>query len=263
MEQVSLSCSCHTNKYLSREQFIDDHIVSYLISGTNIVNDSIKEYKRVEGCLTFFRKNRLSKITKVPPVNGEYKSISLKFKQSFLEDFSYEYGYITDGRISNDTLLELRLNVMLKNAMESLDFYFGQNENVVQDILTIKAKEILILLLKANPELKNVLFDFSQPGKIDLERFMNSNFFFNVSMEKFAYLTGRSLTSFKRDFKKIFNEAPGRWLTERRLQEAFYLINNTQQKPSDVYLKVGFEDLSHFSFVFKKQFGVTPSSLLK
>jgi AraC-like DNA-binding protein len=228
------------------------------------VNDSVKEYRRTAGHFTLFRKNRLAKIIKDPPAGGEYKSISLKFKQSFLEDFSNEYGYTADKKYnSDDTLIDLRLNAMLKNAMESLDFYFGQDDNAIQDILSIKAKEILILLLKANSDLKNVLFDFGQPGKIDLERFMNSNFHFNVSMEKFAYLTGRSLTSFKRDFKTIFNEAPGRWLLHRRLQEAHYLINKTQQKPSDVYLKVGFEDLSHFSFAFKKQFGIAPSSLLR
>ncbi|WP_310588831.1 helix-turn-helix domain-containing protein [Dyadobacter flavalbus] len=33
------------------------------------------------------------------------------------------------------------------------------------------------------------------------------------------------------------------------------------QRPSDVYLEVGFEDLSHFSYVFKKQFGKAPSQL--
>jgi hypothetical protein len=49
---------------------------------------------------------------------------------------------------------------------------------------------------------------FSEPGKIDLEAFMNRNFHFDVSLERFAYLTGRSLSTLKRDFKDLYNLPP-------------------------------------------------------
>ena len=88
---------------------------------------------------------------------------------------------------------------------------------------------------------------------------MNRNFAFNVEMKQFAYLTGRSLATFKRDFEKIFHASPGRWLQQRRLEQAYYLIKEKGRRPSDVYLEVGFEDLSHFSFAFKKEFGKAPS----
>ena len=100
------------------------------------------------------------------------------------------------------------------------------------------------------------------PEKIDLEAYMNRNYKFNVSLERFAYLTGRSLSSFKRDFKQIFRESPSRWLTKRRLQEAHFLILKKARKPVDFYLDLGFEDLSHFSFAFKKEFGYSPSELV-
>lgn len=74
----------------------------------------------------------------------------------------------------------------------------------------LKLKEALLLLLQVNPELKNILFDFSEPGKINLEGFMNKNYHFNVELKRFAYLTGRSLATFKRDFEKIFNVSPSR-----------------------------------------------------
>jgi len=83
-----------------------------------------------------------------------------------------------------------------------------------------------------------------------------------VGMNRFAYLTGRSLATFKRDFDKIFHISPNRWLQQRRLQEAFYLIKEKGRKPSDVYIEVGFENLSHFSYSFKQNFGVTPSGVV-
>jgi len=107
--------------------------------------------------------------------------------------------------------------------------------------------------------MKDILFDFSEPGKIDLEAFMNKNFHFNVELNRFAYLTGRSLATFKRDFEKIFHMSPSRWLLQRRLREAHYMIKEKGKAASDVYLELGFEDLSHFSFAFKKAYGVAPS----
>src|SRR5690606_35883489 len=91
--------------------------------------------------------------------------------------------------------------------------------------------------------------------------YMEKNFMFNLPLEKFAYLTGRSLTTFKRDFSKSFNLTPQRWLTKRRLELAHYQFVVSQKKPIDVCYEVGFENLSHFSYAFKKQFGYAPTAL--
>lgn len=86
---------------------------------------------------------------------------------------------------------------------------------------------------------------------------------FNMPLEKFGYLTGRSLTTFKRDFHKAFNSTPQRWLTKKRLELAHYQLNEKNKKPVDIYYETGFENLSHFSFAFKKQFGYSPTELQK
>ncbi|QMU26673.1 helix-turn-helix domain-containing protein [Adhaeribacter radiodurans] len=130
-------------------------------------------------------------------------------------------------------------------------------------MLQLKQREAILILLKANPQLHQVLFDFSEPGKIDLEAFILQNYHFNVELKRFAYLTGRSLATFKRDFEKIFHLSPSRWLQQRRLQEAHYLIKEKGKAPSEVYLDLGLEDLSHFSFAFKKMFGVAPTRILQ
>ncbi len=86
---------------------------------------------------------------------------------------------------------------------------------------------------------------------------------FNMPLEKFAYLTGRSLTTFKRDFTKAFNHTPQRWLTQKRLELAHYQLTEKERRPVDVCYETGFENLSHFSFAFKKHFGYAPSRLTK
>jgi len=232
------------------------------MSGTYIINDGFQEQEFSPPYFFIVKRNRLGKFIKKPPQGGEFRAISLLLDQDFLKQFAKEYKYKADKKEGEDTVIPIRPNDLLEKFMESLTPYLSEKPEGFGDVFQLKKKELILLLLKAEPGLKDVLFDFDEPGKISLENFMNANFQFNVSLERFAYLTGRSLATFKRDFKKIFHETPGRWLVERRLKEAYYLINQKKQKPSDIYLKVGFEDLSHFSFAFKKQFGVPPSSLI-
>ena len=132
-------------------------------------------------------------------------------------------------------------------------------QKVTNSVGLLKVKEAVLLLLHTMPELQDFLFDFSEPHKIDLEKFMLTNFHFNIPVEKFAQLTGRSLAGFKRDFQKTFNMAPRAWLQDKRLTEARHLIEKKNRKPSAIYLDLGFESLSHFSHSFKKKFGKAPT----
>jgi AraC-like DNA-binding protein len=68
---------------------------------------------------------------------------------------------------------------------------------------------------------------------------MERNYMFNMPVEKFGYLTGRSLTTFKRDFKKAFQTTPQKWLTQKRLELAHYQIREKNRRPSEVYLETG------------------------
>ncbi|MFA5328570.1 MAG: AraC family transcriptional regulator [Prolixibacteraceae bacterium] len=127
----------------------------------------------------------------------------------------------------------------------------------------IKREELLVILLQSQPELASIFFDFGILEKIKMEEYINRNYKFHVSIERFAYLTGRSLSAFKRDFKDTFNDSPNHWLVQRRLKEAYFLIEKKHKKPTEIYLDLGFEVLSHFSYAFKKQFGYSPTQLLK
>lgn len=257
-----ISYSCYFTRSREGEQFIAEHIFSYQMAGTLTLNDGNKTYIFNKGDYRFCKRNHLVKFNKQPPEGGEFKSLSVYLDQETLRNFSMEYGYRSVKRQEGDSILHLKPDPLYKSYMDSLMPYQQTVQPVTDDSLTsLKLKEAILILLQKNPELADVLFDFTEPGKIDLESFMNKNFHFNVQLKRFAYLTGRSLATFKRDFEKIFHTTPSRWLLQRRLQEAYYLIKEKGNAPSDVYLELGFEDLSHFSFAFKKTYGAAPSKI--
>ncbi len=98
--------------------------------------------------------------------------------------------------------------------------------------------------------------------KIDLNEFMEKNFKLDMLMSEFARSSGRSLSTFKRDFKKMSNLSPERWLTDRRLHAALDMLRRGC-RVSDTCFDVGFKNVSHFSAIFKKRFGVTPGDIRK
>jgi len=253
--------SCYAQVSRQGEHFVSDHVLSYQIAGDLVLNDGINNYSATDGSIRFLKRNQLLKFTKQPPPDGEFKSLSIYLDQQILKDFSLEYGLTSEKRQFHTPLLLLTENALLQNFMQSLLVYQFSDRLSDPRLVELKIKEALILLLQEEPLLKDILFDFNEPGKLDIEAFMNKNFHFNVNLDRFAYLTGRSLATFKRDFEKIFGITPGKWLLHKRLQEAHYLLEKGKMA-SDIYLDLGFEDLSHFSFAFKKQFGLAPSKII-
>ena len=81
----------------------------------------------------------------------------------------------------------------------------------------------------------------------------------DISMEEIANYTGRSLSTFKRDFKKCSTLSPREWLIHRRLEAPTMLIRKGGRKVSDICFEVGFKNLSHFSKIYKETYGIPPT----
>lgn len=239
------------------EAFVADHIFSYILQGKQDVWLADQKYTYREGDFRFFRRNQLTKYVK-STTDGSFRSIAVHIDQSTLREVSEQYGWKADGIYNPEAALLVQSGPLLKGFIDSLVPYLQQPQ-IDERIVALKTRELVLLLVQHHPGFKNVLFDFSEPGKIDLEAFMSSHYRYNVPMDRFAFLTGRSLSAFKRDFEKHFHTIPGRWLLQKRLEAARFLIEERKEKPSDVYLDLGFEDLSHFSFAFKKAFGYAPN----
>jgi AraC family transcriptional regulator, exoenzyme S synthesis regulatory protein ExsA len=258
---LPINYSCHLAEFREGEQFVQSHAFGIVLAGAMELNDGETKTTIREGELYYVRKNKLLKFIKVPPVDKEFKSLSLRFDEQLLTGFSNEYVYKAGKQDFPAAFRSFGSDPPLSGFMHTLIGYKDLMDD--PNMLKLKQKEALLLLLKRYPELESDLFDFSEPHKIDLEKFMQKNYHFNVQLERFAFLTGRSLSTFQRDFAAVFKETPSRWLLKKRLQEAYYLIKEKGKKSSEIYLDLGFEDLSHFSFVFKKQFGVTATELAR
>lgn len=245
---------------ISPEQFIPEHFFLFLVKGSISGYDGYKKHILKAGQYCIVRKNRLARYQKQKE-DGQFGKVIVVFDQPFLQYYLDKYRLTPQKRNPEGAFVALKNDNLVPHFIDSLIPYFKGKDRIDPVFSDIKREELLMILLQSNPGLAGILFDFRELQKIDLEAFMNKNYKFNVSVDRFAYLTGRSLSAFKRDFAAIFRETPSRWLVQRRLQEARFLIEKGE-KPSDIYLDLGFEDLSHFSFAFRKKYGATPTQLL-
>jgi AraC-like DNA-binding protein len=245
---------------VSPEQFIPDQIFVYVANGVVSADDGNKRYVLKAGEYYIARKNHLVRY-KLEPESGEPDVLFICLDEELLRQFKQKHDPAITRFNSTDTFVKIEHTGMIPEFINSLKPYYDRSANIDQAFIDIKHDELLLILLQNQPELAGLLFDFAQPGKIDLEEFMMRNYKFNVSLARFALMTGRSLSAFKRDFMAIFNEAPNRWLVQKRLEEAYFLVHEKHKKPTEIYLELGFESLSHFCYVFKKRFGMTASGL--
>ncbi|MHC5202488.1 helix-turn-helix domain-containing protein [Myroides sp. LJL119] len=249
---------CYTKSNKAGEQLITEHGVSFIVSGEMQAYHGNTKHVYREADVVFYKKNALIRFVKYPNKNQEFKAISITLDEPVLRSFSQQYN-LCGQKSSKQSLFALEKDKLIDTYFGALESWFG-NE-ISEELIKLKKIELIHLLLRGKKELKNILFDFDLPGKINLEAFMSTHFRFNVSLSQLAFLTGRSLSTFKRDFEKIYRMPPQRWMLQRRLEEAYYLIENKKMKVKDVYLQVGFETLAHFSYAFKNHFGISPSKV--
>jgi len=260
ISQSGIFFSCTEKSFLVKEHTVPVHVLTHIYSGKLLVKEADKSYLINEGETVLFAKNQLAKITKYPSDDQPFKSISIFFTQDFLQQY-YTLHLKAETTITQPKVLLFNKHPLLDSLYNSILPYYEMAEGLPQALLSLKLTEAMTIIRQISHTVDGILTDFAEPGKIDLAEYMQKNFSFNIPTEQFAYLTGRSLASFKRDFQKKFNTSPQKWLVQKRLEQAHYLIAERKQKPSEVYLEVGFENLSHFSYAFKQFFGYNPSSI--
>ena len=168
--------------------------------------------------------------------------------------------------ISYQPLMLLNTNDMLSAFFHSMSSYLYMEQDPDMSLLELKFKELVLTI--AGDEQNEELLSFfcslmHEPQAVSMQRVMDDNYCFNLKMEQYALLCNRSLSAFKRDFIKLYNTTPGKWLMEKRLQYAMELICNTGKTIAEAVFESGFESPSHFSRLFKKRFGVAPSAMIK
>jgi AraC-like DNA-binding protein len=241
-----------------------DHTLVYLYSGEQVIEDRNKKIVLKAGDCAFIRRNHKIQMFKNSKGDNLYKGISLTFRRNFLREFFSNLDKSKMPKkisVPDKVVFKIEPRADITSLFQSLTPYFDENIKPSDSVLQLKLQEGIYALLAQANFFYPVLFDFNEPWKIDILEFMNESYMDDLSMEQLASYTGRSLATFKRDFKHISNLTPEKWLIKKRLEEAYTQLKNDGKRVHEVYAEVGFKNPSHFSTAFKKQFGIPPTEV--
>ncbi|MFG0248664.1 MAG: helix-turn-helix transcriptional regulator [Phycisphaeraceae bacterium JB051] len=129
-----------------------------------------------------------------------------------------------------------------------------------QMILNLMQNALLTFGRHAHPapedeNLKNSLQDIRRQLEMDYDQ--------PVTLDELAAQTGLSISHFCARFKQAFGSSAIEYLIEQRMQQAAYLLYDRNLKIQDIAKRVGYDDVFHFSKLFKKHHGLSPRALRK
>ena len=84
-----------------------------------------------------------------------------------------------------------------------------------------------------------------------------------LSVEMLADTMGMSTSSLYRKVKGLSGLSPNDFIRIARLKKAILLMQNGENRISEIAFQVGFSSPAYFSTCFQKQYGKTPSEYLK
>lgn len=184
------------------------------------------------------------------------------FIRSFLKDYAPGKSA---AAVETPPVISVYGDEMIRNFYQSIIPYFVSADNVPEEILELKFRELLLHVLHnpANEELHNYFLNIKGQEATSIQEIMEINFPYNLSIEAYAKMTNRSVSSFKRDFQSIYKTTPGRWLIEKKLTHAKKLLVQSEDSIANVAFESGFENTAHFSRLFKQKTGSTPMEFRK
>ncbi|MCQ2148656.1 MAG: AraC family transcriptional regulator [Bacteroidales bacterium] len=240
---------------------MSDHALVFLSSGSLEISKQDRTLTMSPGESIFIRKDCAVTLTKSMGADGSpFKSVMIIFERKFLlQYFRKIRSEQVSAERSSSSVLMIPPRPDTASLFTSLMPFFWSEDKPTEEWVIGKKTEGLDCILKTDKNVYASLFDFSGKWKIDLADFMEKNYTQNLSLDEFANYTGRSLSSFNRDFRKIYGEHPQKWIINKRLEAAKKLLSEKPSRVQDIMNDVGFTNLSHFSRIYKETYGHSPS----
>ena len=203
-----------------------------------LISDFIKNNKALEAYMFFFDDEIIEKFLSIKNISNIKQEKSVSFYKMKTNDSVFQFikslKSVSKDQYHSKHFLELKL-------LELLHIVITIDDKVIDSLKSVNK----------NRDKRNI--------KSLLHKYYLSNFTIN----DFAKLSGRSLSTFHRDFKSNYKQTPKQYLLELRLNYAHDEILKSNKTVSQIANEIGYNNISHFIKAFKNRYKTTPKQLSK
>lgn len=200
---------------------------------------------------------------KTYPTSDQTKNITIigaffhaPIVRSFFENDLLLENFNTDADVK-----KVNVEPLLKTFIDALGYIFDHPEIADENLIKAKLKELLILLSKGDNSrtISSFVQSLFSPQSYNFNEVVQQNLYARLSLSELAFLCNMSLSTFKRQFLKMYGKPPASYFMAKKLERAHHIIKMGKTPISDVAYECGFETVSSFNRAFKKHYGLTPT----
>ena len=195
---------------------------------------------------------------------GLFSTITIHFHEEVLKEI-YQHSvphFLKQEKSSlSPNMIKVEASELVRQYMENLKYYFHHQELLSEDMLVLKLKEIILLLFQTqnSPQVHQILSSLFAKRTFTFKEVTEAHICSPISLTELATLTHHSLSSFKREFKKLYSETPGNYIIRKRTEKVAELLLLSDDTISNIAFDCGFKSLAHLSRVFRLKYGMSPS----
>ncbi|MCP2029719.1 AraC-like DNA-binding protein [Flavobacterium sp. HSC-32F16] len=164
--------------------------------------------------------------------------------------------------VSNKSSEKINNDFLIQKYIEGLLFYFENPSLINEDILVLKVKEIILLLSQTqnSESVRLILSQLFSPSTFSFKQIIEANLLSQLTIEELAHTCNLSVSSFKREFAKIYNDTPANYIKAKKLEKAAELLELSDKRISTIAFDCGFNDLANFTKSFTRQYNTSPTN---
>lgn len=262
--------SCIMHKVLrdsleETRKFVSTPLLVYIVRGRQVVHDHLgEEYRVAENHMVFLPKE-VYFVSDFVASNGVFEAYLFFIDDKIIERFlklwrTPDIGPARQVPKEMSGHHVIRAGDQLRNCIASLMPVYSAG-GASSALLELKLHELLHLIAAQEQSLDfiDALQKRSrQQGRRPIIEFMEEYSVYNLKLEDYAALTGRSLSTFMRDFKKAYNMTPNQWVIDRKVEIAHRMLMERNVSVMEAAMEAGYANTSHFIKAYKRRFGLTP-----
>ncbi|MFI3315957.1 MAG: AraC family transcriptional regulator [Rikenellaceae bacterium] len=249
---------------------ISRHAIGYIVRGEKYIYDGDTSLHAQRGDIFFMGKG-LHHVENVAEKHSHFEQLVFYFTSEELKQIITTFSITYNLNITNDhccnkcrnsNSLALKASTLLKNFFNSTaDYLYDENFTHDQAAESIKMTELIYhIVSQEDCCLKNKIIGCIDLDKSSFEQVIYANTFNDIPIERLAVLCNRSLTSFKKEFRRIFDTSPHQWFLHQRLSHARLLLISTRKSIAEIGQECSFPNTSHFIKLFKRSYLYTPAT---